>query len=170
MTDLHTPEQSIDLDSMRSSGIEIRQSTDDALASLAGRLCAADYAELAAVGLHDPLNALRQSAAASREAYVASWHGQVQAAFGIADCPDGSMRGIPWMLSTGRMGTVRKEFHAASRRMLCEWAPMYSSLFNIVSTDHAAARRWLRGLGFVESAPITFGDHQFVVVEATSDV
>jgi hypothetical protein len=170
MTHVTTSKQAAPSCAVTTARIAISPSTDEALVSLAGRLCAADNAELKAVGLPSPLLALRQSAAASREAYVASWDGKVQGAFGVADCPDGSMRGIPWMLSTGHFGPVRKEFHAESRRMLREWAPMYCGLFNIVSVDHTDARRWLRSLGFAESAPLSFQGQAFVAFGASTNV
>jgi hypothetical protein len=129
--------------------ITIHAPTPEALEAIASRMCAEDVAELTAIGWASPLDAVLQSCDASREAYIAYWDGQPQAAFGVADFSLDTTLGVPWMLSTGPRGKVAREFIRVSRKYIAEVSPLYTALFNFVDARHLRAQRWLLSLGFM---------------------
>lgn len=142
--------------------ITIHTPTPELLRDLAGRLSVDDLAELDAVGMSDPLEALTQSVQMCREAYVACWDGAPQAAFGVADYIPNTNYGVPWLLSTGKVGKHAREFMETSRRFIAAWAPMYLAMFNLVDARHLRAQRWLRGLGFEPFKLHSVHGHPFI--------
>lgn len=142
--------------------ISIHAPTPEALQDLSSRLCAEDVAELQAAGWESPLAALEASVKDCREAYVASWDGRVQAAFGVADYPHDTDFGVPWMLSTGPRGAVRREFLKTSAEFIAAWQPMYRGMFNFVDARHVRAQRWLLHLGFQPFKVHSINDHPFI--------
>lgn len=143
------------------SPISFHAATPEALQTIAACLCAADRDELEALGHSDLHAVIRASVDASREAYVACWDGEPQAVFGVADYPQDSRYGVPWLLSTGTGDKHAHAFMSASRRMIAAWSPMYLGLFNLVSPDHLAARIWLEALGFVPMKEHAINGHVF---------
>lgn len=141
--------------------ITIDEPTQALLESIASRLCAEDVAELTAQGL-DPLTVLQQGHQVSREAYVACWDGQPQAAFGVADYSTDDSYGVPWMLSTGPRGRLVREFLAVSRQFVEAWSPMYVAMFNLVDVRHLRAQRWLQHLGFEPFKVHEINGHPFI--------
>lgn len=144
-----------------SSPISFHAPTPEALQTIAARLCEADRDELSALGHSDHNAVLHVSVGASREAYVACWDGAPQAIFGVADYPQDGRYGVPWLLSTGTGGKYAHAFMSVSRQMLAAWSPLYLGLFNLVSSEHRAARAWLHTLGFVALKEHTINDSAF---------
>lgn len=150
--------------------ITIHAPTPEALKDLSSRLCAEDVAELQAAGWESPLAALEASLRDSRESYVACWDGRVQAAFGVADYMHDDMFGVPWMLSTGPRGAVRREFLKTSAEFIAAWRPMYRGMFNFVDARHVRAQRWLLYLGFQPFKVHSINDHPFIEFGVITDV
>lgn len=142
--------------------ITIHAPDQASLAALAANLCQEDVDELSAQGSHDPLAVILKGWQTSRECYVAWWDGKPQAVFGVADYPADDRFGVPWMLSTGRMGGVRREFLTLSRSYVESWRPMYMAMCNLVDARHLRAQHWLLHLGFEPFKLHDLNGHHFI--------
>lgn len=133
--------------------LTIAAPTPTRLKFIADNLCAEDRAELVAAGRTETvLEIIQDSVSMSYECYVALWNGEPHAVFGIASIEDA---GGPWLLTTGKVGLWRKEFHRASKQFLRKWSGLHSTLFNFVSEEHPRACRWLLSLGFRTAEQVT---------------
>lgn len=122
--------------------------TGDRLDAVADGLRAADRAELAITAPGQALReVLRESAAASRWAIVASVDGRPAIAYGVAPSLDPDI-GVPWMLATDDLLRVRREFTERCRGEVRLMQQAFRVLTNEVHRENAVALRWLSWLGF----------------------
>lgn len=130
------------------------------LKRIARNMCERDVAELRALG-KEPMPALRRSVRDSYECYVAQWNGEPQAAFGIAT--DDNQVGIPWLLTTGKVGAWKRDFWIASVRFVQKWTRMHTVMHNAVDVRNEQSIGWLSRLGFqIENTlPLGRGGEQF---------
>ena len=115
---------------------------------IAEHMRAADAAEVRAAG-HEPLGALRESAARSAMTWCAEVNGQPAALFGVA--PLGSVldpRGAPWLLGTDAVPRSRRALAVLTPRYIHEMLDAFPHLINVVHTPNTVAVAWLEHVGF----------------------
>lgn len=129
--------------------------------ALAGRLSKADLVELERRGWQSPEDAIREAVAASDEAFMASWNGEVQAIFGVAEWhgerPEGVQRvGMPWLLCATPPPDVQMTFMRRAEDVIARWTRTFPALVACVDAEYTRAHRWLVSLGLM---PVTEQQH-----------
>jgi hypothetical protein len=128
---------------------------------LAARLSREDLVELERRGWQSAVDAIREAVAASDEAFMASWDGEVQAVFGVAEWrgerPEGVQRvGMPWLLCAAPPPRIQMTFMQMAEDVVARWSSTFSALVACVDAEHTRAHRWLVSLGL---NPITEQQH-----------
>lgn len=122
--------------------------TRDRVDFIAGRLRAADVAELAITHPGEaPRALLRDSVAAARWAIVAEVDGRPAIAYGVTPTADPRI-GSAWMLATDDLRLVSRAFIARCRAEVRLMEQTFLVLTNEVHRENALALRWLEWLGF----------------------
>lgn len=145
--------------------IDITEVRPELLADLADRLCAADKAELVAMGWDSPLEALEASVVTRgeyHETFMAWWDGKPQAVFGVHSFAGHDYVGVPWMLSTGPKGRVCRRFLQVSAEYVSAWKQCFTAMFNFVDARHHKAHLWLLHLGFKPMKVHTINGNPFI--------
>lgn len=124
----------------------------EVIPELAARLSREDLTELERRGWQSAADAIREAVAVSEEAFMASWDGEVQAVFGVAEWhgerPEGTQRvGMPWLLCAAPRPQVQMTFMRIAEEVMARWSRAYPILIACVDADHTRARRWLVSLG-----------------------
>lgn len=132
--------------------IEFSAVRPEMIPELAARLSREDLVELERRGWQSAANAISEAVAVSDEAFMASWDGEVQAVFGIAEWhgerPEGVQRvGLPWLLCAAPPPHVQMTFMRMAEEVMARWSRMFPALVAQVDAGHARARRWLVSLG-----------------------
>ncbi|MDY4297514.1 MULTISPECIES: hypothetical protein [unclassified Xanthomonas] len=120
----------------------------------------ADVAELWAEARRGPAEAMHACLAASRHAYTAVLRGSPVCMFGAAPYSLLGGTATVWMIGSTALDslTAQRELVRLSRPAVAFLQDQFPAmLFNLVDDRNAAAKRWLRWLGFTLIAPITFG-------------
>jgi len=126
-------------------------------AELALTMRQADVEELSDLG-HEPLDALEQSVAFSRESYAGLVDGRVICLFGVAPKGVLSDEGFPWLLASDELRSVSRVFLRLNRAYMRKISRKYRWLHNYVSPRNTDAIRWLGWLGFsVSTTPQPLG-------------
>lgn len=120
---------------------------------IAARLAREDLVELARRGWASPTDAIRDALETSTEAFMASWHGEVRAMFGIAEYrgarPAGMPRvGVPWLLCAAPPPGIQMEFMRRAEEIVARWRRTFPVLVGSVDAERTRARRWIVSLGF----------------------
>jgi len=124
----------------------------EAIPELATRLSREDLAELERRGWQSAADAIREAVAVSGEAFMASWDGEIQAVFGVAEWhgerPEGMQRvGMPWLLCAAPPPRIQMTFMRMADEVIARWSRTFPALVAFVDAGHARARRWLVSLG-----------------------
>lgn len=119
---------------------------------LAARLSREDLVELERRGRESAADAIREAVAASDEAFTASWDGEVQAVFGVAEWhgerPEGVQRvGMPWLLCAAPPPRIQMTFMRMAEEVVARWSRTFPALVACVDAEHTRAHRWLVSLG-----------------------
>ena len=131
--------------------------TPEDLEFIAANMDPADVAEVWAMGRKTPLEALKASAAVSREALVGLADDTPICAFGIGQRTLMDNVGIPWLLGTPEIRKHPKIFLRASKNWVRQAARRYTRLENYVDARHTRAVKWLKWLGFTLDEPAPYG-------------
>jgi len=128
---------------------------------LAARLSREDLVELERRGWQSAADAIREAVAASDEAFMASWDGEVQAVFGVAEWrgerPKGVQRvGMPWLLCAAPPPRIQMTFMQMAEDVVARWSRTFPTLVASVDAEHTRAHRWLTSLGL---APVIKQQH-----------
>src|SRR3546814_3820028 len=80
---------------------------------------------------------------------MASWHGEVQAVFGVAEYheerPEGMPRvGVPWLLCARPPAGIWFEFMRRAEEIMARWRRAFPALVGSVDAERTRARRWIR--------------------------
>lgn len=138
---------------------------------LAARLSAEDHVDLERRGWQSAADAIHAAVAASSEAFMASWNGEVQAVFGVAEWngekPESTQRvGIPWLLCAAPPPCIQMTFMRMANEVVARWSRTFPVLRNIVDAERTSTRRWLASLGLKPTA--TQEHNGFPFIEFTS--
>lgn len=119
---------------------------------LAARLSREDLVELERRGWRSAADAIREAVTASSEAFMASWDGEVQAVFGVAEWhgerPEGTQRvGMPWLLCAAPPPRIQMTFMRMAEEVVTRWSRTFPALVACVDAEHTRAHRWLASLG-----------------------
>lgn len=128
--------------------------------AVAGRMRAADRAEVWALGRHDPMQAVVRSVAISDEAWVYLADGVPLAVFGVAPVAGHPGVGSPWLLGAVGVEKHARPFLALGRAYVARWLVRYGRLYNVVDARNARSIDWLRRLGFEFHPPVPVGPEQ----------
>lgn len=107
----------------------------------------------------DPKAVLRESWSLTESPLLFKWHGEPCAMLGASALTQ--TIGAPWMLATPlvyRMGA--RAMLELGHEIVETWLLKFHMLTNYVDADNAAARRFLKHLGFTEKETIPFGFSQ----------
>ena len=77
--------------------------------------------------------------------------------FGVAPVSVLGGVGSPWLIGTGAIADVSRQFVRECRGYVDQMHNVYPELVNFVDTRNAASIRWLRWLGFEIQDPVEFG-------------
>lgn len=107
---------------------------------------------------HTPKQALRLALAASSLSWVALYHGQPEAMFGLRIASLIAGVGQPWLLGTDKLDRGMRELVAWSPRFVAAMQGETPRLENHVAVENRRSIRYLRHLGFVfDDEPVTIG-------------
>jgi hypothetical protein len=127
---------------------------------LAPRLRTEDVQETEAGTGMTPEFALRYSLAISNIAYAVVWRGKVVALFGIVNelqWEDTVGDGLPWMLASPELASIRKSFLRECRGYVQQWLAYHGSLHGYVWAENTVHIQWLKWLGFQFTEPAPYG-------------
>lgn len=130
--------------------IELKVVTPELTHQLVRDLRDADRVELAALGKHDILSAIQDSAALSEENWALVCEGTLLCIMG---CASVAGMGIPWMLSTKHLKPFAKGAIPLGIAYVTKWLDQYGSLLNYVHAPNKSAIRWLKWMGFQFDLP-----------------
>lgn len=133
--------------------IEFSAVRPELIPGAAARLAREDLVELSRRGWTAPEDAIRGAVETSIEAFMASWHGEVQAVFGIAEYrgekPEGMPRiGVSWLLCATPPPAIQMEFMRRAEEVVARWRRTFPVLVGSVDAERTRARRWIVSLGF----------------------
>lgn len=77
--------------------------------------------------------------------------------FGVSSVSVLGDTGVPWLLGTDQMLTIKRQFIRESARYLGEVLNLYPRLENYVHADNSASLKWLKWLDFNLSGPFSVG-------------
>lgn len=141
--------------------------------ALALRLSREDLVELERRGCSSTVEAIQVSVAASHEAFMASWDGEVQAVFGVIEWPeessDSTQRvGIPWLLCATPPPCVQMTFMRMAEEVVARWSRTFAVLRSAVDAERTRARRWLVSLGLKPTVVQEHSGFSVIKFEATT--
>lgn len=140
-----------------SADILVRAAVETDIPDIAGRMRAADVAEVAASSGRSPQEALEFSLRKSSLARTAVIDGRPEVMFGVGDINVLTRTGAPWLLGTDAV----TENYVAFLRGSVDWRDQlllrYDVLVNAVDDRNLASKRWLRWLGFKLGEPMPIG-------------
>lgn len=145
------------------NGIVIRESREQDIDALSGRLRDADFKEIIAAGHKDQDEALRQSFALSKLRYSVELNHVVVAMFGVvSEGPILAPAGRIWFLGADELGRIKKSFVRLSRQVIAHFLVSYPVLFNAVDSRYVSSITWLKSCGALFSPePLTLGSVDF---------
>jgi len=125
--------------------------------AMAGRLRAADSAEIAAAAFMDERTALVRSVEQSMDAWTALEGGKPIAMWGVGSPGLFDQTGRIWLLTCPDVERHRKQILRQSRAFVARARGMFLVLENVVDARYAGAVRLLRWLGFTVFPPQPYG-------------
>jgi hypothetical protein len=131
--------------------VEIRSLRDGDMRHLAERLRPMDRLEVVSMVPDRQISdVLVSSARVSLRGRAGFWRGDLVACWGIAPRRPATDEGAPWLLATDAIDRpeVRRAFIAHGRAEMLRLTEGFHNLWNLVHRENAAARRWLRFMGF----------------------
>lgn len=119
-----------------------------------------------------PHQAVKEGFEMSVQAWTIIEDGAPIGMFGVSSVAVLGNMGIPWLLGTDAMLTIKKQFVRESMKYLNELHKLYPRLVNFVHAENVASLRWLMWLGFDFEGPIKAGpdDAEFFKFERVSHV
>lgn len=130
--------------------VPIKEFTKDA-EFVADHMREKDVVEVLALSARGPHDSIRDSIAASRDAYVAKADGEPVAVFGAGWKALGLVA-VPWLLGTDRVGELGLPLIRYSRAYMKHLRKGCSRLINVVHADNEPSIKYLKAIGF-EFAP-----------------
>lgn len=129
--------------------VQIEEITDwdDDVAHVAKHMRAVDVAELAAVTMSTPEEALRRALGMRGDSYVAKLDGEPIAVLGNYSMHLG-MVGTPWLLGTDKVSHASKSLVDLSRRYVEHLKQTHTRLVNIVHDENRPSKLYLKAIGF----------------------
>lgn len=135
--------------------------TLDRIAPCVAGIYDADLAELRAASIYDAALMLREALPACLWAEEARWNDEPIAVFGVRPMLGGEV-GVPWMLTTERMGGASASaVTLAARRAVRRMREAYPVLVNLVHAPNARAIRFVQALGFTVEAELSGPGYAF---------
>ena len=128
--------------------------------ALATRLRPVEADEVRASSGKEPADVIRESLAASDEAWAIRFNGELALIFGVVLLDDSVLTGrigVAWLLTTDLVERFPKAFWVLSRRMLRFLLERWDALVNAIDVRHEKAIRWAKRLGFHLDEPQPFG-------------
>lgn len=142
---------------MRKTRYRIEAATIEHAEELAYCMRWADREEIWAAAHEEPLQAIVQSMAASRDPMTGFVGDHLVCMFGVGSPMICSTVGVPWMLATDELEQCPRLFLRKSRKAVAEMMNGYQLLRNYVDARNVAAVRWLRWCGFEIAPPESYG-------------
>jgi hypothetical protein len=128
---------------------------------IAGRLRAADRAEVFAATGENPDVVLYRSWITSVYRWSIVHRGEIIGLFGLAPAALMGDTGVPWLLGTDALENIKLSFVKQSIRFVGQMLLLYPVLANWVDARNTLSVKWLKRLGFVLSAaPQPYGFEQ----------
>jgi len=84
----------------------------------------------------------------SSEVYSMVLDGDVEALWGVADCPQDQYSGIPWLVGSDSINGVGKVIARYSKGWVEHLMRNYTFLYNFVHVPHWQSQKWLQLCGF----------------------
>lgn len=148
--------------------LEIRETTDEAVAYLADNLRSADEVEVILLTGKLPEEALRESVESSVASYVGYFNGVPGGIFGVGKLTD--TVGVPWMVGTDLMTKHSREWLVKAPKMLWWMHNQFPVLTNIVHMKNYKSIKWLHRLGFEFSPEPVKGFPDFIQFHRCNNV
>lgn len=128
--------------------VEIRLSTLDDAIDVARHMRVADMREIYLSNKILPFESLSQSLERSVYCRTVAIDGTPAAMFGVMPFRVLGSLGVPWLLATDALCSLRKALVRDAVIYVEEMQSLYPDLLNFVHTDNAMSRKWLRTLDF----------------------
>jgi hypothetical protein len=133
----------------------IRPTVRDDCIRLAETLRKADLEEISHASGLTPQDALLYSLAVSDHCYTVWLDDEIVLIFGCGGVDD--MYGVPWMMASDLLMSVRREFVKECRRIVAAMVSRYANLENYVWAGNKIHIHWLTWLGFTIEPATPFG-------------
>lgn len=133
---------------------QVRSFREGDCESIAPRLRSTDVEEIKLSTGLNPLDALKKSVDISSKKWSIISKGRVIAIFGVA--VRGST-GVPWLLSSDELFTIRKSFWAGCGQYIKAMSNGCELLSNYVWVENTTSIKWLKRMGFDFSDPVSYG-------------
>jgi len=125
---------------------------DGDVAYVAKHMRAHDVAELRALSMSTPEEALRSGINISQECYLGKWNGLPMAVFGVHTNTLSGV-GVPWLLGTDLITKHPTGFVKLGRDYVAHLRRGHYLLQNVVHDDNGPAKAFLRRVGFTLTEP-----------------
>ncbi len=145
--------------------ISIIPARPEHIREIAGRMRAADRAEVFAASGRSPLSALSFSYRHSSEVWTALFDGRPQVMWGVGDISILTGVGAPWLLGTDAVERNFRGFLRISRDWPAQLLGRYRLLRNLVDARNTISIRWLEWLGFRLFDPVEINGQPFHLFE-----
>ena len=147
--------------------LKIRATESQDCYDIVDHLRKADIRECWAHG-QEPLNALLESYALSRETFTVLFKDKPVLMFGCGEAPTDFPQSVDykvgwiWLMGTDEVRKFTRRFLRESKRWLGYFGAQYDCLTNMVDIRNTEHIRWLDWMGFtINQAVITHNDHSF---------
>lgn len=117
----------------------------------------ADYREIYAASGRCPAAAVMQSWDTSRRKWVIKLGTKPIGVFGVGSPMLLSDIGIPWLVGTKDLETIKKTFVKSCRRYISQMLERYDRLVNFVDVRNTLSIKWLKWCGFQFHHPAPYG-------------
>lgn len=130
---------------------------------LANNIRECDRQEIWAMSHKTPEEAFLQGYNISDTPYVVEWRGKAIAMFGVTG--DKGALGVPWMLATDDIKSIRKDFLRGCKPYVEDMHKDYPMLTNFVWVENDVHILWLKWLGFEFTEPKPLGKNQELFIQ-----
>lgn len=139
-----------------SLSVDIVKSEEWHIERIATNMRSADVKEIWVSHRSLPAKALR-SGLRSERCWTALINGEPAVMFGVCDKSILTRTGIPWLLATDELMSIKKQFLTYSKEYIQKSMKGYNVLENHVHVDNKLSIRWLKWIGFTLVEKIPFG-------------
>ena len=130
--------------------VEIKECTMEHIDHVKDNLRRSDREELYATSGKEPEKAVIESFFMSRKTWSMLLNGVPAVVLGVADFPEVSGVGVPWMVATDdiQKSAVKMAVLRCSKKFVEDLLSMYPHLINFVDSRNKVSIQWLKWCGF----------------------